>query len=372
MRICILKPNHHAYSETFIDRQIRLLQPVKVVYEGWYPTLEEDSGRSFLPFPFHIRLFRGIFRNLFPAFYHTWYTRQLKKYFHKNKIDCVLANYGPMGVSVMDACHAAGIPLVVHFHGFDAHHRDTLRKFGAAYKSLFELSHALIAVSGDMKTSLVELGADEKKIWFNPYAVDAALFSESHPAEADPVFIFVGRFAPKKNPLLLIRSFRKVLVKVPEARLVLIGEGSLLEPARALAEELKMADRIEFAGRKSPSEVASALRHARAFVQHSLTAPDGDKEGTPNTILEASSSGLPVISTAHAGIKEAVIHGKTGFLVGEGQWEEMAEYMIRLAENPLLAQELGTAGRTHIQAAYNSERQADTFKKIFETTEQST
>lgn len=372
MRICILKPNQNAYSETFIDRQIRLLQPVKVLYEGWYPTIEEDSERSFLPFPFYILFFRGLFRNLLPALYSSWYTRQLEKYFRKNNIDLVLANYGPMGVSVMDACRAAGILLVVHFHGFDAHHNATLLKFRKLYPRLFEFSAALIVVSGDMKSSLLALGADEKKVWFNPYAVDAGLFRQSNPAEADPVFIFVGRFAPKKNPLLLVRSFQKLVQEVPEARLILIGEGSLLEAARALAEELNIADSIEFAGRKSPSEVAAALGRARAFVQHSLTAPDGDKEGTPNTILEASSSGLPVISTVHAGIKEAVVHGETGFLVEEGDWEEMARHMIRLAQNPLLAQQMGEAGRKHMLANYNSEKQAGTFKKIFETIVQST
>ena len=367
MRLCILKPNHNAYSETFIDRQIRLLQPVKVIYEGWYPSIE-DSGRSFLPFPFHLLAFRGVFRNLAPALYHTWYTRQLMRYFRKNRIDLVLANYGPMGVRVMDACQAAGIPLVVHFHGFDAHHHDTLLKFGKAYRRLFTLSDALIAVSGDMKTSLLELGAKEEKIWFNPYAVDARLFSQSNPAEADPVFVFVGRFAPKKDPLLLLRSFQVVLKEIPEARLLLIGEGSLLPPARLLAEELGIAKRVEFAGRKTPEEVAAALGRARAFVQHSLTAPDGDKEGTPNTILEASSSGLPVISTTHAGIKEAVIHGETGFLVEEGDWAAMADYMIRLGKDSLLAKQMGEAGRKHILSAYNLERQKNTFEKIFKTT----
>jgi len=366
MRLCILKPNHKAYSETFIDRQIRLLQPVKVLYEGWYPTLEEDSGRSFLPFPFYIRFFRGTFRNLAPALYHTWYTRQLEKYFRKNKIEGVLANYGPMGVSVMEACRAAGIPLVVHFHGFDAHHYDTLLKFRAAYSRLFTAASALIAVSGDMKASLLELGADESKVWLNPYAVDAGLFRQGNPAETGPVFVFVGRFTAKKNPLLLLRSFQRVLQEAADARLILIGDGGLLEPARALAKELHISERVAFQGKKSPAEVAEALQHARAYVQHSLTAEDGDMEGTPNTILEASSSGLPVISTAHAGIKEAVIHGETGFLVAEGDWEEMASYMIRLAQDPLLARQMGEAGRRHMLANYSTERQTATFRKIFQ------
>ena len=365
MRLCILKPNRNVYSETFIARQITLLKPVKVLHEGWYPTVED--GISFLPFPFRHLFFRGLFRNLLPRLYHRYYTRKLSNYFIQNRIDAVVANYGPMGVTVADACAAARIPLIVHFHGFDAYHRATVRKYREGYRRLFDQAAALIAVSGDMTSALLNLGADEKKIWFNPYAVDAALFGPTDPAAAGPVFLFAGRFTPKKAPSLLIRSFAKVLEEVPEARLVMMGDGGLLPTARSLAAELNIADRVEFTGAKTHGEVAEAMAHARAFVQHSLTAEDGDKEGTPNTVLEASCRALPVVSTAHAGIREAVIHGKTGYLVEEGDWQQMAEYMIALARDPRLAQQLGAAGRHHVTEHYSTARQQKTFEQIFES-----
>ncbi len=367
MRLCILQPNHNVYSETFIARQIGLLKPVKVLHEGWYPSVDGETGRSFLSFPFQFLFFRGTFRNLLPRLYHAFYGRQFKKYLLKNRIDLVLANYGPMGVSVHDACRAAGIPLVVHFHGFDAYHSPTLEKFRAAYTEMFAYASALIVVSGDMREALLKLGAPEDKVVYNPYAVDTEVFHAANPAQAGPVFIFAGRFTPKKEPSLLIRAFQKVVEEVPEARLVLIGDGSLLAPARALALELGVADRVEFTGSKTHTEVAAALGEARAFVQHSLTARDGDKEGTPNTILEASSRALPVVSTVHAGIKEAVVHGKTGFLVEEGDWQGMARQMVRLARDPELAQQMGEAGRQHILRHYNAKRQQNTFYQIFDS-----
>src|SRR5690606_38663847 len=94
-----------------------------------------------------------------------------------------------------------------------------------------------------------------------------------------------------------------------------------------------------------------------AFVQHSMTAPDGDIEGMPVAILEAASSGLPVVSTYHAGIPEAVLHGQTGFLVEEVDVDGMAAYMVKLATDPLLARNLGLAARKHMEQDYTQQVQ---------------
>lgn len=158
---------------------------------------------------------------------------------------------------------------------------------------------------------------------------------------------------------------QKVTEHFPNAKLVMIGDGALLKQAQKLTKELRLEKNVEFRGSRSPAEVSDALKDALAFVQHSLTAEDGDKEGTPNTILEASSSALPVISTAHAGIKEAVIHGETGYLVDEGDWEGMADYMIKLANNHELATEMGKNGREHIIRNYNIKNQIEVFHKAF-------
>lgn len=364
MRICLLKPNKGEYSETFIARQVNLLDPAVVLYDGWYPTLSQPSDKSFLPFPFNLKIFRGSFRNLFPNIYHTYYTKKFSRFLREQKIDLVLANYGPMGVSVMDACKLAKTPLVVHFHGFDAHHHPTLIKYENAYRKMFKEGVSTICVSVDMKKKLETLGA--KNIYLNPYAIDSELFSQANPKSADKVFVFVGRFTAKKNPMLLVKSMAKVIAEVPDAKLIMIGDGTLYTKTKELTQGLGLEKSIEFWGSKDPADVSTALKSVRAFVQHSLTAEDGDMEGTPNTILEASSSALPVISTFHAGIKEAVIHEETGFLVNEGDWETMADYMILLARDPELATSMGLNGRKHIIKNYSVEGQVNTLKKVFE------
>ena len=88
-----------------------------------------------------------------------------------------------------------------------------------------------------------------------------------------------------------------------------------------------------------------------------VTAVNGDTEGTPVGILEACASGLPIISTLHGGIKDAVNHAKTGYLVEENNVENMANYMIQVCENPLKAKEMGLNGRCHIEYNYQQKNQ---------------
>lgn len=85
-----------------------------------------------------------------------------------------------------------------------------------------------------------------------------------------------------------------------------------------------------------------------ALIQHSVTAVDGDMEGTPVIILEAAGAGLPIISTKHAGIQDVVIHGSTGFLVDEVAVKEMADFMIKILQEPDLARKMGDAGKQFI------------------------
>ncbi len=106
-----------------------------------------------------------------------------------------------------------------------------------------------------------------------------------------------------------------------------------------------------------------------AFVQHSITAPNGDMEGTPVSIMEASSSGLPIISTKHGGIKELVVHNKTGFLVDEKDEEGMAAYMLKICDDLELAKSMGAEGRKYIEQNYEQSVQIG---KLYELASQST
>lgn len=362
IRLCLAYPNKGNYSETFIYNQIKYLQPVKYIYQGFYPALD-DQGEIF-SFPFNSILVRGTLRNLTPDLYHRIYTKIFSDFLKKNNINVVLAEYGPMGTSLADACKAANVPILVHFHGYDAYSYATLDKYGKKYSDMFQRVDGIIVVSNDMKEQLISLGAPSEKLFYNPYGVDLEKFSGANPGSADCIFIYVGRFTGKKAPFNTIRAFEKVVKKNSKARMVMIGGGELLEESRQLVTELGLNDSIDIKGVQSPEVIAAELKKARVFVQHSLRTSSGDSEGTPNTILEASASGLPIVSTQHAGIKDAVKHGDTGFLVPEGDVDGMADYMIQLAGDPQLAGVMGSNSRKYIAENFNMNLRIEKLKEI--------
>jgi glycosyltransferase involved in cell wall biosynthesis len=102
---------------------------------------------------------------------------------------------------------------------------------------------------------------------------------------------------------------------------------------------------VTLPGPCSHAEVFAQMARASCFVQHSVRPLNGDLEGTPLAILEAMAAGLPVVATRHGGIAEVVAEERTGFLVEEGDVDGMAARMLRLAETPRLASQLGEAGR---------------------------
>ena len=99
----------------------------------------------------------------------------------------------------------------------------------------------------------------------------------------------------------------------------------------------------------SPEKFLNYLSKARAFIQHSITAENGDMEGTPVSVMEASAAGLPVISTLSAGIPEVIIHNKTGLLVEEHDVDNMAKNIVKLLKDKKVAIEYGEEGKKNIK-----------------------
>jgi glycosyltransferase involved in cell wall biosynthesis len=368
MRICITRSNKHSYSETFIRSQIAGLKKyaeVYTIYGGWLPEFRENGKllNSWLYWALN-----KIVKNVFKKSNNYFGNYGLAQYLKHHEIDIVLANYGIGGVKLLPVCKQLKLPLVVHFHGFDAAHVLTIEKYRSAYRELFGYACAIIAVSGDMAKQLIGLGAPPEKVFINVYGIDTDKFTLGDPSKAGRDFIAVARLAPKKAPGNSIRAFKKVLDAFPDATLTMVGaKEELYNECLALTRALNLTDKVIFTGRKTPEEIVSLLHRSRAFVQHSVVAPGGDSEGTPNAILEASACGLPVVSTLHGGIKEAVIHGQTGYLVEENDIEGMAGYMSKLAGDPALALQLGKNGRRHMMENYTMEKQIRNLYHILST-----
>ncbi len=364
MRICITRTEKNAYSETFIRNQIKGLSDladVYTIYGGRLPDKKENDeiiGSKLLWILHKIfKVFVGR-NNVFSHY-------GLKKYLRDHKIDLVVGNYGMSASHMMPICKALNIPLIAVFHGHDATDKKLIRQYKKRYKKLFEYASSVIAVSQVMKMKLIEMGADENILRVIPYGVDLEKFKPNRvPYKNELNFLAVGRFTPKKAPLTTIKAFHSVLQNFPEATLTMVGKkDGLYEDCANLVSELNIEGSVIFPGVLNQEEIVALMNQSLAFVQHSITAPNGDMEGTPNSILEASATGLPVISTLHGGIMDAIVHGKTGFLVEELDLEGMANYMTQLCENPHLAREFGDEGRKHMEKHHVQHVQ---IKKIYD------
>ncbi len=351
--VCIVAPYLPVVSETFIRGHAERLPAKVVLVHSWPPSI---GDRPVLRWP--TRLVYKVRRRLLSAGTRNETTAAYMAAFRRARAQAVLAEYGTTGVATMEACRELGIPLIVHFHGYDASVHAVLNENRETYPLMFQQAAAVIAVSRSMARKLISLGCPSEKVHYNPCGINCHDFRGAEPSSAPPVFLAVGRFVEKKAPQLTLKAFAIVHQSMPAARLRMIGEGPLLDECRQLAIELKLQDAVTFLGAQPPAAVQKEMRSARCFVQHSMEATNGDCEGTPVGILEAGASGLPVVSTRHAGIADVIVEGVTGFLVDEGDVDGMAAHMLRLAQDPELARDLGVAARQRIESHF-SEKLSD-------------
>ncbi|MCD8740868.1 glycosyltransferase [Mucilaginibacter roseus] len=361
--LCIIKPNNNAFSETFIEEHIkRLPGNKKVLWGGAFPVYD-DEGKFIITSKWGLLLYL-IQKRLFKKLSIGVANKALANYFKRNKIDVVFAEYGMVGAMVTAACKIARIPLVIHYHGADVHHSGTVKKYYDQYKEAFKYASAFIAVSGDMVEALKQLGAPANKITLASCGVDTQAFPQLDISSNGRNFISIGRFVEKKSPLSVVKAFKIVADEYKDATLNMVGNGPLFDETAAFIKHSGLEDQVILKGVLKPDAIKSLLKQSRCFVQHSVTAADGDKEGTPVSILEAGSSGLAIVSTLHAGIKEAVIHGKTGYLVPEHDIDSMGTYMVKIAADVNLVQTLGNAGAQHIRNNYDINARIKTLSAI--------
>ncbi len=351
MRLIIARSNFFSYSETFIEEQINQLEPVDVLFEGWQPS-RLKAGGSIYPLPFSILAVRGILRRALPGLYQKIYTHYLRRFLRLNKIDAFLANYGPLGTNIYEACLAEGIPYSVVFLGFDAAEKKTLATYGARYALSLPRAKAIICVAESMRNTLESIAGPLPNLHVIPCGVDVSRFTPGTPQDGFNV-ISVARFAEKKGSLKSIQAFEILLQDFPHAQLRMVGDGPLWEEAKEYVSAHGLTNNIHFLGAMGQSDYLPLLQESNVFIQHSVLTPSGDSEGTPVAILEASSCGLAICSTRHAGIPDAVVEGKTGLLVEEHDVEGMASALKDFAKDLEKTRLMGVAAREHMEYQYD-------------------
>lgn len=280
--------------------------------------------------------------------------------------ELVHAHFGGDGWLVSGSARRLGVPLVVTLHGQDVTRQPVLPGARGVrnrrhLRQAFDRAALVIAVSEFIRDRAVALGADPARVRVHHIGVPVPPPLPAAPKRWD--VIFVGRFVAKKGVDDLVEA-AGMLPAARRPRLLFVGSGPLEAPVRRRAAELGLD--ATFLGAQTPEAVRRHLAESRILAAPSRTAPDGDCEGLPTTILEAGGAGLPAVATYHSGIPEAVRHGETGLLGAERDRATLADHLDALLGDEALRSRLGTAARAHVEAHFDVRRQTRLLEELYD------
>jgi glycosyltransferase involved in cell wall biosynthesis len=168
----------------------------------------------------------------------------------------------------------------------------------------------------------------------------------------------VGRLSGEKGLDVLLDAFAHVAEQMPDARLVLVGDGPERGSLEARARDLSIADRVEFLGQRS--DVPALMVDLNLYVLPSRT------EGLPMALLEAMAARLPIVATRVGGIPEAVADGESALLVSPEDPTALAEAMMRVLSETGLAERLQGAARAAFEDRYELSRMVDRYEALMD------
>ncbi len=246
--------------------------------------------------------------------------------------DLIDAHYFyPDGVAATLIGKALGKPVVITARGTDINLIPQFQKPREMILQAARDADAVITVSGALKKSLVEIGAEEKKITVLRNGVDLELFrpvdrtlARSKMAVDGYVIASVGNLIPEKGHDLVIRT----LPELSDAILLIAGKGPYQRELEALATSLNVADRVRFLGSVSQTILCTLYSAADCLVLASV------REGWPNVLLEAMACGTPAIASNVGGVPEIISKAEAGRILSARTEQAVLASICELRANP--------------------------------------
>ena len=184
---------------------------------------------------------------------------------------------------------------------------------------------------------------------------------------SEPLILSVGRLVHRKGQDKLITAMPKILAKRPDAKLLLIGQGPRKAKLDSLVAKYGIADSVKFLGSIAYTDLPKYLNAADLFVMPSRSRLMGlEVEGLGIVYLEASACALPVIAGSSGGAPDALIDGRTGYVVDGRDIDQIANRVLSLIDNPKQAEEMGKAGRVWVESHWRWDIWSSAFNELLE------
>ena len=257
-----------------------------------------------------------------------------------------------------------GTKLVIYVHGEEITTATPGRLNGNKRRQYLHAADQIVAVSSFTCDALTrQMGLRPDRIMLIQNGVDIDRFT---PAEKSPallarhnlagkkVVLTLGRLVHRKGADMAIRAMAKILKTRHDIHYLIVGNGELRAELEQIIEQEGLHNQVTLVGAASESDLVEYFRLCDVFLMPNRTMPDGDTEGFGLVFREANACSKPVIGGRAGGVVEAVVDGKSGFLVDGTNPVDIAEAVLRLIDDPVLADMMGKQGLAIARASSTS------------------
>jgi glycosyltransferase involved in cell wall biosynthesis len=233
-------------------------------------------------------------------------------------------------------------------------------------------AYRVMILNEGMQQEAASAGLSPHQLYWMPNPVDTEEFCPPTPSEKTglreklgmpanaPILLYCGRLAPEKALPELLDAFALTVQQIPNAILVLVGDGPVMSTLVEQRKELQLPEtQIRFAGQVRPHEVSMWLKAADAFALVSFS------EGLPCALIEAMSTGLPCVVSDIPANRQLIDDGEHGFLTPVRDKQAICRAFVQLLSDETLRLSLGQAARRRIVDNYSTDRVTDLYEDLF-------
>ena len=371
-KIIVFRNQLFKKSEIFITQQSEAISEFDVVYMGrrclgdppeGAQVITINNGNS-LPSKFN-EVMNSITMN--PRVYE-------KHLLDMSNVELIHSHFAIDAMCALPLARNKSIPLVTTLHGFDV---TTNKKAFLLSKSpswinyyffnkkLMSSGDKFICVSDFIANTAISKGFDENKIIKHYIGIDVDRIQVRDKSEEQQVILHVARLVEKKGTAILISALKRIIDKIGDYKLVIIGDGPLNVDLKKQVISLGLEKNVLFLGAQDHNTVMQWMRKATMFILPSITASTGDAEGLGMVLLEAGATGIPIIGTNHGGIPEVIRDGYNGFLIEERDVDSLAERILFLIENSTTRYDMGINARNYVSRYFNIEVQTKKLEQVY-------
>jgi glycosyltransferase involved in cell wall biosynthesis len=249
---------------------------------------------------------------------------------------------------------------------FTAHAYDIWRERLLLPEKLRAANVVMTCTEYNRRHLIREYGVCEDKVHTVHHGLSLERFHRHrHQRNTTPIILSVGRLVEQKGYERLVEACAELRRRGVPFRCEIVGDGPLRRQLEAQIGAADIQDTVRLLGRIVGDRLLDAYERADVFALLCLEASDGDRDGIPNTLIEAMAMELPVVSTSYSGVPELVTNGETGLLVAPGDAVSAADAIAQLLRDALRREAMGRAGRLRVMHEFTTARSAAKLEALF-------